>query len=107
MDRAALCHVLMFSVCAECLIPPNTDATQQRRIDDHFPKRIDQSHVERREAAYAADVNPKIETVASRRLDQGAQRRSVDCSIDQLDELLVFEAVHNAEKPILRSGCCE
>src|SRR2546430_2932890 len=30
--------------------------------DDHFPKRIDQSHVERREAAYAADVKDRKST---------------------------------------------
>src|SRR5262249_26544407 len=46
------------SACAECLIPMSTDTPQQRRIDDQFPKRIDQCHVERREAVYAADINP-------------------------------------------------
>ncbi len=37
------------------MIPSNTDTTQERRIDDQFPKRIDQCHVERREAAYAVE----------------------------------------------------
>lgn len=30
---------------------------QEGRIDDQFPKRIDQCHVERCEAAYAADID--------------------------------------------------
>jgi len=29
----------------------------------------------------------------------------MSCPIDKLDELLVFEAVHNAEKSILRASC--
>jgi hypothetical protein len=78
---------------------------QEGRINDQFPKRVNQCHVERREAAYAADIDPEIEPVGSRCLDQGAQRRSVGCPIDQLDELLVFEAVDDAEKPISRAGC--
>ena len=47
------------SACAECLIPASTDTMQEGRIDDQFPKRIDQCHVERREAADAADVDPR------------------------------------------------
>lgn len=46
------------SACAECLIPASTDTVQERRIDDQFPKRVDQCHVELREAAYAADIDP-------------------------------------------------
>src|SRR6266513_5408861 len=41
------------SACAECLIPASTDTMQEGRINDQFPKRVDQGHVERREAAYA------------------------------------------------------
>ena len=77
---------------------------QKGRIDEQFPKRIDQCHVEGREAAYVADIDPEVESVSSRCLDQGAQRRSVDCPIDKLDELLVFEAVDDAEEPISRAG---
>src|SRR5882757_6493629 len=80
-------------------------STQEGGIDDQSPKRVDQSHVEWREAAYAADIDPEIEPVSRRCLDQGAQRRGVGCPIDQLDELLVFEAVDDAEKPISRAGC--
>ena len=78
---------------------------QERRIDDQFPKRVDQCHVEWCEAAYAADIDREVEPVGSSGLDQGAQRRSVGCPIDQLDELLVFEAVDDAEKPISGAGC--
>jgi hypothetical protein len=46
------------SVFAECLVPASTDTTQEGRIDDQFPKRIDQCHVERREAADVADIDP-------------------------------------------------
>ena len=35
------------------------------------------------------------------------ERATADAVSDQLDELLVFEAVHNAEEPISRSGCCQ
>jgi len=80
------------------------DTAQKGRIDDQFPKRIDECHVEGREPAYAADINAEIEPVGSRRLDQGAQRRSVSGPIDQLDELLVFEAIDDAEKAIARAG---
>jgi hypothetical protein len=38
-------------------------------------------------------------------IDEGGQRRSVSRPIDQLDELPVFEALEDAEKPILRAGC--
>jgi hypothetical protein len=78
---------------------------QQGGIDDQFPNRVDQCHVERREAAHAADIDASIEPVASRCLDQGGQRRSVGCSIDQLEELLVFEAVDYAEEPISSTWC--
>ena len=44
--------------CAECLIPPSTDTMQEGRIDDQFAKRINGPHVEWREAAYAADIDP-------------------------------------------------
>jgi hypothetical protein len=47
---------------------------QQGGIDDQFPNRVDQCHVERREAAYAADIDSEIESVTSRDLDQGGQR---------------------------------
>jgi hypothetical protein len=43
---------------AECLIPASTDTMQEGRIDDQFPKGIDQCHVKRREAAYAPDIDP-------------------------------------------------
>ena len=49
---------------------------QEGRIDHQFPKRVDQCHVEGREATYAADKDPEVESVSSRCLDQGAQRRS-------------------------------
>ena len=53
--RVEYLHV---SLCAECLVPASTDTMQERRVDDQFPKRIDQCHVERREAADVADVDP-------------------------------------------------
>ena len=93
------------SALAECLIPASTDTVQERRIDDQFPKRVDQRHVERREQAYAADIDREVEPVRGRCLDQSTQRRGVDGPIDQLDELLVFQAVYNTEKPISRAGC--
>ena len=46
------------SFFTECLIPASTDTTQERWIDDHFPKRIDNCHVEWREAVHALDINP-------------------------------------------------
>jgi hypothetical protein len=56
--RAALGSDISTSACAECLIPASTDAMQEGRIDDQFAKRIDGPHVEWREAAYAADIDP-------------------------------------------------
>ena len=61
---------MYISACAECLVPSSTDTAQERRIDDQFSKRVDQSHVEGREAAYAADIDPEVESVSSRCLDQ-------------------------------------
>ena len=73
---------------------------QERGIDDKFPKRVDQCHVEGREAAYAADIDSEVESVSSRCLDQSTQRRGVGCPIDQLNELFVSEAVDDSEEPI-------
>ena len=82
----------------ECLIPASADTAQERRIDDQFAEGVDQGHIERRKATYTADIDSEIETVTVRGLDQGAQRRSVGCPIDQLNELLVFEAVDDREE---------
>ena len=43
--------------CAECLIPASADTVQEGRIDDQFPKRVDERHVEWREAADIADID--------------------------------------------------
>src|SRR5207248_3803641 len=92
------------SVCAEYLIPASTDTTQEGRIDDQCSKRINQCHVHARESAYAADIDPEVESVSSRCLDQRTQRRSVDSTIDQFNELFVFEAVDEAEEAISSTG---
>jgi hypothetical protein len=45
------------SACAECLVPASTDTMQEGRIDDQLPERVDQRHVERRQAADLADID--------------------------------------------------
>ena len=68
---------------------------------------MDHRHVEGSEAAYAADIYGEIEPIGTGLLDQGAQRRSMRSPIDQLDELLVFEAVDDAEKAVRRACRCQ
>ena len=80
------------------------DATQERRIDDQFPKRVNQCHVKRREQAYPVDIDREVESVGSRCLDQSTQRPGVGCPIDQLEELFTFETVDDAEEPISANG---
>src|SRR6266542_5529612 len=50
------CSNISTSACAECLVPASPDTVQEGWINDQFPKRVDQCHVERREAAYTADI---------------------------------------------------
>jgi hypothetical protein len=56
-SRVILRLQYLYVSLSECLIPASTDTMQQGWIDDQFPKRIDQCHVERREPAYAADID--------------------------------------------------
>jgi hypothetical protein len=93
-----LSHGVPLSVCAECLIPAGADAAQERRIDDQLAERVNQGHVDRREAANVPHVDAEIEPVAICRFGKGAQRGGVGGAVDKLEELLVFEVVHDAEK---------
>jgi hypothetical protein len=88
---------------AEGFIPLRTDGAKQRRIDDQLPERADQGHVDRREATDAAHVNAEIEAVPICRFDKGTQRCAVGGTVDQLEELLVFEAVYDTEKSFARA----
>ena len=53
----------------------------------------------------AAHVNTEIKAVCTCLFDEGAQRSGVGGTVDHLDELLVFETVHHAEKPSRVPAC--
>src|SRR5271167_1434740 len=88
----------------EGFVPPRADGAKERRIDEQFAKRVDQGHVDRREATDAAHVDAKIEAVPVCRFDKGAQRCGVGGTVDQLKKLLVLEAVYDAEKSFARTA---
>jgi hypothetical protein len=67
-------------------------------VDDQLAERVNESHVDRREATDAAHVNGEVKTVRVWRFDKGAQRGSVSRTVDQLEELLVLETVYDAEE---------
>jgi len=85
------------------LIPAGADGAKQRRIHDQLAERVDQGHVDGREATDAAHINSEIEAVPISRFDKGAQRCGVGGTVDQLEELLVLEAVYDAEKSFARA----
>ena len=85
------------------MIPSGVHAAQERRIDDQLTEWVDQGHVDRREATDAAHVNAEIKAVRVRGFDEGAQRCGVGGTIYQLKELLVLEAVYDAEKSLARA----
>jgi len=87
-------------VGAECLIPAGADAAQEWRIDDQFAEWVDQGHIDRREAANVLHVDAEMEPVPICRFDKGAQRCCVGGAVDQLEESLVLEAVHDAEESL-------
>src|SRR5271169_1696403 len=91
----------------EGFVPPRADGAKERRIDEQFAKRVDQGHVDRREATDAAHVDAKIEAVPVCRFDKGAQRCGVGGTVDQLKKLLVLEAVYDAEKSFARTRWCK
>ena len=61
-------------------------------------KTVTTGHIDRCEATDAAHVNSEIEPVPICRFDKCAQRGGVCGTVDQLKELLVFEAVYDAER---------
>jgi hypothetical protein len=88
----------------EGAVPGRANAAQERRIDDQLAERVDEGHVQRRQAADAAHVHGEIEAVGTRRFDEGAQRGGVGGTVGQLEELLVLEAVHHSEGALARAG---
>src|SRR5215470_16361340 len=87
-------------VSTKRLVPARTHASQERGIDNPFPKRVDQRHVEGREAAYITHVYAKIEAVGIFSLDQSAQGRGMGGAVDYLQELLIGKAVDHAEESL-------
>ena len=85
------------------MIPAGADGAKQRRINDQLAERVDQGHVDGREATDAAHINSEIEAVPISRFDKGAQRWGVGGTVDQLEELLVLEALYDAEKSFARA----
>ena len=92
---------------AECVMPASADTAQECRIDNQLADGVDQSHVDRRKATDAAHVDAEIEAVRMGCFDESAQRPGVGGAIDQLQELLVFEAIHDAEHPLARARRCQ
>jgi len=90
----------VFRGWAEGLIPLRADAAQEGRIDDQLPEGVNQGHVDRREAADAAHINAKIEAVRICSFHKGAQRCGMRSPVDQLKELLILEAVDDAEESL-------
>src|SRR5262249_10335380 len=71
--------------------------------DDPPAERVDEGHVHGRQAPDATHVHAEIEAVGIGRFDEGAQRCGVGGTADQLEKLLVFEAVHDTEETLARS----
>src|SRR4029434_3176786 len=84
-------------------MPLRADSAKECRIDDQLAERVDQGHVDRREATDAAHVYAEIETVPVCRFDEGAQRCGVSGAVDQFKELLVLEAVYDVEESLARA----
>lgn len=57
---------------AEGLVPVRADGVQERRIDNQLAERVDQGHVDRREATDAANVNAEVEAIRISRFYKGA-----------------------------------
>src|SRR5262245_3081304 len=92
-----------YSRDAEGVVPCLSNAAEERRIHDPLAERVDEAHVHGRQAADALHVHAEIEAVGGSRLDEGAQRCSVRGTVPQLEELLVFEAIHDSKGPLARA----
>src|SRR4026208_2150132 len=79
-------------------IPAGANAAQQRRIDDQPAERVNQGHVERRQAAAPAPGPCEIQAVGGFGFDQGAQGTAVDGAVGDLEQLLVCEAIYGPEE---------
>src|SRR5262244_3511151 len=89
---------------SEGLVPGRTNAAQERRIDDQLAERVDQGHVEGRQAPNVAHVNAEVEAIGIGLFHEGAQRRGVGRTVAQLEKLLVLEAVYDSEMSLACAG---
>src|SRR4030095_15441284 len=85
---------------AEEATPRLLNAAQERGIDDPRAERVDEGHVDGRQAADRAHVHPEIKAIGRSPFDERAHRRGVGGPIPDLEQLLVLEPVNHPERAL-------
>jgi len=102
--KSALREIFSVQVFPECVVPAGLDTAEQRWIDDQSSNRVDQVHINRREAADVFDIDGEIVAVGGRCFHQGVECCRVSGPIEHLEQLLILETVNDSEESVFGAG---
>jgi hypothetical protein len=95
--------VVVLGSRAQVVIPGGADFFQHGGIDNPSSEGIDQGHVERGNPGSLAHVDREVEAIAIGAFREGGEGRGMDGAILYFKQLLVLEAIEDAEHSVRRS----